>query len=190
MNEIAWRDVLFSALLGATFLFVAMMASVTLKAVEKIQHSSPPGNLMVMITWPEGPDDVDLWVDGPRELRPVGYSDKSGVEWNLLRDDRGRVGDVTPLNYENAYTRGYSAGEYVVDVHAFSTPVVPVTVTVEVSMNRGNGKGSTTVLFETKVTLDHEGQELTAVRFKLDERGRVVPGSVNHIFKPLRSSSE
>jgi hypothetical protein len=32
------------------------------------------------------------------------------------------------------------------------------------------------------------GQELTAIRFKLDAKGGLVPGSLNSIYKPLRAA--
>ena len=60
--------------------------------------------------------DIDLWVKGPND-GSVGYSKPSGLVFNLLRDDRGLVGDHTPLNYEISFTRGIIPGEYQANVH-------------------------------------------------------------------------
>src|SRR6266576_7335291 len=46
---------------------------------------------------------------------PVGYSSKSGVIFNLVRDDLGKGSDPNSMNYEIAYGRGHWPGEYVVN---------------------------------------------------------------------------
>jgi hypothetical protein len=40
------------------------------------------------------------------------------------------------------------------------------------------------------VELRKEGQELTALRFRLDANGDLVVGSVNSLFKPLRVAAK
>src|SRR5918994_1319642 len=138
----------------------------------------PPGNVVVAITWPEGNTDIDLWVTGPGEIVPVGYSNKGGVLFNLLRDDLGKMPDATPLNYENAYSRGVVAGEYIVNVHCYRCAVLPQRVAVEVSVNAGDrGKGVKPIA-TTALELRANGEEKTALRFRLDEQGNVEPGSM------------
>lgn len=146
----------------------------------------PPGNLIVTITWPPGNADVDLWVDGPGELAPVGYSNTSGLLWNLLRDDRGTFLDTTGINYENAYTRGIVSGDYVINVHCFRCAVLPQRVEVEIAVQREDVKG-VDVIATTSIPLTQNGQELTALRFSLTRDGDLVPGSMHHVFKRLRS---
>ena len=69
----------------------------------------PPGNVMVEANWPPGMDsDVDLWVQAPGDV-PVGYSNKGGAVFNLLRDDLGQQLDLSGLNYESSYSRGVRA---------------------------------------------------------------------------------
>jgi hypothetical protein len=151
--------------------------------------ADPPGNIVVAITWPEGNTDIDLWVTGPGEPRPVGYSNKGGVLFNLLRDDLGNFPDATPFNYENAYSRGIVAGEYIVNVHCYRCPVVPQTVHVEVSINDGKpGKGMKP-LATTSVELSRTGEERTALRFTLTADGTLVENSLNNVFRPLRSAA-
>ena len=120
----------------------------------------------------------------------MGYSNKGGLLWNLLRDDLGTQPDATPLNYENAYTRGITPGEYIINVHCYRCPVLPVPVDVEVSVKTDNGnKSSMNIIATTRVELQQHGEELTALRFKLTEEGKLVAGSVNHLFKSLRAQS-
>jgi hypothetical protein len=40
----------------------------------------------------------------------------------------------------------------------------------------------------TTVPLNKVGQELTAIRFSLDSQGRLIAGSLNSLYKPLRSA--
>jgi hypothetical protein len=61
--------------------------------------------------------------------RPVGYSNKSGQIFNLLRDDLGKAHDITDYNYEVAYTRG---GEYVVNLHMYRGRSVSYPVAVKI----------------------------------------------------------
>jgi hypothetical protein len=148
----------------------------------------PPGNVIVAIAWAEGNTDIDLWVAGPGEIVPVGYSNKGGVLFNLLRDDLGNLPDATPLNYENAYSRGVVPGEYVVNVHCYRCPVVPQKVDVEVSINTGGNGKSVKPVATTALELRANGQEKTALRFRLDASGNIEPRSMNNIFRPLRAA--
>lgn len=175
-------------LLGFVFMIVAMIPHLNPPATE--DKAEPPGNVIAHIVWPEGNTDVDLWVTGPGEVRPVGYSNSGGLLWNLLRDDLGTSPDATSINYENAYTRGVTPGEYIINVHCFRCPVFPVPVDVEVSLkNDGVGKAGLRIIATTQVVLQSKGEEVTALRFKLTEKGELVPNSVNHVFRPLRSGS-
>jgi hypothetical protein len=49
-------------------------------------------------------------------------------------------------------------------------------------------EGGAATLAATRVRLDREGQEVTAFRFTLNDKGDMVPGSLNAVFKPLRSA--
>ena len=74
---------------------------------------------MVEANWPPELDsDVDLWVQAPGDV-PVGYSNKGGAVFNLLRDDLGQQLDLSGLNYETAYSRGIVPGEYTVNLHLY-----------------------------------------------------------------------
>jgi hypothetical protein len=186
VNSTIFRDLTLLMLLG--FVAMVMWMLPHLNPPEQDTNSEPPGNLIAHITWPEGDNDVDLWLLGPNALSSVGYSNKSGALWNLLRDDLGGSNDLTPLNYENAYTRGIIAGTYVLNVHCYRCTGLPIEVALEVSLSKKDGDKTTTkVLGGTRVTLHSNKQELTAMRFDLTKEGVIVAGSVNHIYEPLRN---
>ena len=184
--DTVFRDMLFIVLFGFIACVVLLLPYINPKAQASTKDADPPGNVLIEARWADGlAADVDLWVQGP-DGNPVGYSRKSGPLFNLLRDDLGTAGDVGPLNYETSYSRGVLAGEYVVNVHAYRGKY-PVEVFVVASVKTSPHQ-SAQPLVKATVTLHREGEELTAFRFRLTADGRLVPGSVNKVFKPVRAA--
>ncbi|HEY7688586.1 MAG TPA: hypothetical protein VH835_07820 [Dongiaceae bacterium] len=184
-----FRDTIMLALAGFVSVVVLLLPHINPKAKEAEAGVTAPGNVIIEAQWADGLDaDVDLWVRAPGD-RPVGYSNKAGKIFNLLRDDLGKPLDITNLNYEVAYTRGTPAGDYVINLHLYRALVqsTPVDVRVVASV-RKNPSSDSTPLVTTTVPLKKVGQELTAIRFKLDAKGGLVPGSLNSIYKPLRAA--
>ena len=143
---------------------------------------------MIEINWPSEIDaDVDLWVEAPGD-RPVGYSNKGGRVFNLLRDDLGQFRDLTDVNYEVAYSRGVVEGEYTINLHLYrnKSAILPVPVTMVASVKRTNG-ANLKRLTSAKIELGYTGEEVTAIRFALNKAGEIVPGSMHKLFKPLRT---
>lgn len=157
-------------------------------------NAEPPGNLIASIAWNEGNIDVDLWLNGPAEPVAIGYSNKGGVLWNLLRDDLGDWPDAGRLNYENAYTRGVVPGEYTINAHCYRCPQLPVTVDLEVSFATMAGepgvKSGTKVIFTTSAQITKDHQEITLINFRMDAEGNVDPASLNHVFRALRAGGK
>lgn len=146
------------------------------------EQATPPGNMIVSISWAPGGDDVDLWIGAPDDNKAVGYSNKGGRVFNLLRDDLGTDGDGSPYNKEDAYSRGLPDGRYVVNIHGYSleheTPVQ-----VEIAIADG---GATRSVVKTTLTLKPK-QERTVISFRL-VNGQVETGSENSVYVPLRSA--
>lgn len=189
-TDVVWRDLILLALLGMTACVILMLAWVN-PGKSASSEVKAPGALMVDLVWPENnPSDVDLWVQAPGDV-PVGYSNKGGVVFNLLRDDLGSHADILPTNYENAYGRAIVPGEYAVNVHLFrATGSLPMDCKLQVSVRSPASGNVVNTLLVTTVTLRREGEERTAFRFRLDEDGAIVPGSVHAAFKPLRSGNK
>ena len=185
-SGVTYRDFLFLAVIGFVAM-VVLMYPLLQPPVEPTEGADPPGNLIVALYWPEGDIDIDVWLLGPGDIAPVGYSNKSGKLFNLLRDDLGFPDK--DRNYENAFTRGIVAGEYIINLHLFRG-TAPVTVDVEISVNTGKpGKSDMKRLLTTKVELKRYGEEKTAVRFLLDAEGNITPGTTNSVFRPLRAAN-
>jgi hypothetical protein len=171
---------------------VLMLAHINPKAASaRATDTAPPGNVLVEATWPPGMDsDVDLWVQAPGDI-PVGYSNKGGAVFNLLRDDLGQQLDLSGLNYESSYSRGIVPGEYTVNLHLYRNragqPDIPVTVIVSTKPTSADPARQ---ILMSKVELAREGQERTVFRFRLTETGNLVAGSVNSLPRPLRSGTK
>ena len=185
-SDTVFRDVILLALSG--FVAVVLILLPHLHPPLEAKEAPPPGNVVVEINWPSKIDaDVDLWVEAPGD-QPVGYSNKGGKVFNLLRDDLGQFRDLTDVNYEVAYSRGVVEGEYTINIHLYrnKSAVVPVPVTVVASVKRSDG-ANLKRLTSAKVELGYTGEEVTVVRFALNKAGEIVPGSMHDLFKPLRS---
>jgi hypothetical protein len=107
----AWLDTALLMLGGFVLMTIMMLVAVNPPAKSsEVEGVAAPGNVIIEAQWGDQLDaDVDLWVQAPSDV-PVGYSNKSGRIFNLLRDDLGRAQDVTDYNHETAYSRGTPAG--------------------------------------------------------------------------------
>ena len=188
VNGTVFRDVITLALCGFVAVVILLLPHLNPKQeAQAATASMVPGNVMVEARWADELDtDVDLWVQAPGDV-PVGYSNKSGLIFNLLRDDLGRNADPTQLNYEVSYSRGIPPGEYAVNLHMYrnKSKVSPVKVTVVTSVKKPTSESAKQIL-TSSIDLVTENQETTVYRFKLTEAGELVPGSVNSLPKPLR----
>jgi hypothetical protein len=183
-----FRDVIMLALAGFVAMVILLLPHLNPPGEALDETTQPPGNVIVEVRWPDELDaDVDLWVEAPGDV-PVGYSNKGGAIFNLLRDDLGKRADATGLNYEVSYSRGIPAGEYTVNLHLYrnASNVFPIPVTVVASVKR-SPKESARQLLASKVELVREGEEVTVYRFRLSEDGSLVPGSVHSLQRNLRA---
>lgn len=180
--EWSYRDLLWSTVV----VFMAMAILAVVAVVKQTADAAvSPGNIMVQLWWDRNVDaDVDLWVQAPGE-RPVGYSNKGGVTFNLLRDDLGKTSDEQSRNYELAVGRGIPAGEYTINARLYtlrSAGPVPCRVTVTLASG-----ASPMVIADQSFTLTALGEEQTAIRFRLDESHGA--SGFNRLPRALRSSA-
>jgi hypothetical protein len=183
-----FRDVITLALAGFVAMVILLLPHLNPRREDAQAGAEPPGNVIIEVRWPDELDsDVDLWVEAPGDI-PVGYSNKGGAIFNLLRDDLGQRADATDLNYEVTYSRGIPPGEYTINVHLYRNAgaVLPIPVTVVTSVKKSPAERARQLL-ASKVELVREGQELTVYRFRLAEGGELVSGSVHALQRDLRA---
>ena len=183
-----FRDVLMLVLFG--FVTIVVLVLPHLNPPEAAADATPPGNVVVEMRWPDDIDaDVDLWVQAPGDT-PVGYSNKGARYFNLLRDDLGKDNETTGLNFEVAFSRGTPAGEYTVNAHLYrnQSAGTPIEVVVAVSV-KATRDASLRPVATRRIQLAQVGQEITAMRFTLDDAGNLVAGSIHDLPRLLRSAS-
>jgi hypothetical protein len=145
-----------------------------------------PGNLMIWIRWPDDVDiDVDLWVQAPGD-KPIGYSNRAGKTFNLLRDDLGSISDTTKLNYEVVFGRDMPDGRYTVNIHLYrnGSELTLVPVNADISINHGS---SAVLIAKKKVVLTSVGEEITVANFTL-YNGKLA-GDIDGNYVPLRDAN-
>ncbi|MBV8924349.1 MAG: hypothetical protein JOZ74_03155 [Bradyrhizobium sp.] len=188
---------LFKALQVVAFLFFIALLAISPDSKEGKVDSK--AEFIITMDWPDNhPDDLDLFVQDP-----IGniawYRHREAGFLTLDRDDRGGANDFilvndrkipSPIREEIVTVRGLVAGEYTVNVSHFqATTGQPVAATVKVQKLNPTAQ----VIFDDKVTVDHTGDEKTAVRFRLDAEGKVIdvhrrPKSLLETFRNVRAN--
>jgi hypothetical protein len=186
-SQVAFIDLLFNTLVGFVFLFI--LAFILINPIAKKSDVEVVAEFIVKINWPtDSPDDIDLWMRDPLG-NYVGFKSKDVGLMSLNRDDLGTANDMVydPTgkqikvfrNEEMVTIRGIVPGEYIVNVHYYGKKIavetsgeknyapMPVQVQIE-KMNPYN------VIFSKEVELRGKGQELTVIRFTVDEKGNVT----------------
>ncbi|QKC99159.1 hypothetical protein [Mesorhizobium sp. NZP2298] len=181
-----WLFAFVDVLLGLTFVF----ASYVFLALPQINPPTkaspeavpPPGDMMICMTW-QGHNDLDLWATAPGQEIATGYSHKGGNVLDLVRDDLG-MDDSEPVRQECQFGRGLPDGRYVVNVHGYSVLEKVAKVRIEIRMGDG-----LPLLFPAANLDIRQAQERTVAQFRL-AGGRVVAGSMNEVYVPLRSAGK
>ena len=188
---------LFKALQVVAFLFFLALLAISPDSKEGKVDSK--AEFIITMDWPDShPDDLDLFVQDP-----VGniawYRHREAGFLTLDRDDRGGANDFivingrkipSPIREEIVTVRGIVPGEYTVNVSHFqATTGRPVDATVKVQKLNPTAQ----VIFDDKVTVDHTGDEKTALRFWLDGEGKVIdvqqrPKSLLETFRNVRQN--
>lgn len=182
----ALSDVLFNPGMLFFMLFLIILVFINPPKAAKDAEIKMPGNIMVWIRWPDYVDvDVDLWAQSPGDSA-VGYSNRAGNTFNILRDDLGNVRDTTKFNYEVIFGRDMPNGRYTINAHLFrnGSELIEIPVDADVFMSYGSRAVS---IAKKKVVLKSVGQEITIANFVL-LNGKLV-GKPDDTYTPLRSAS-
>jgi len=188
-NGDAFTDLLFNALLGFAFMFFISFA-----LIQKPQDGGKidsKAEFIISAEWEEyNPDDIDLIVEDPQGNIVYFQRQQAGL-MHLDRDDRGTLADrimidgvevENPANQEVVTIRGYMEGEYVVNLLYYkSNFIAPLKVKVKVEKINPRLE----VVYFNDFFLKKIGDEITAVRFILDDKGNVL--DLNQLQKPIIS---
>ena len=183
----AFTDLLFNALLGFAFMFVAAFA--LMADPTEGGNIESKAEILITVRWEDRhPDDVDTLVEDPQG-NLIWYHNRDTGLMHLDRDDRGLFQDrvvldglevSNPINQETVTVRALQPGEYVVNVlHYQSNYPDPLPVTIKVEKLNPEVR---LVYYGTR-ELTGVGDEQTAVRFAIGADGRVT--GTNELRKNL-----
>ena len=180
---LAFRDMLF--LMVFSLVVVIFLLTFLINPVRKPDEVPLRTQILIEATWPSGTAyDVDLWGTGP-DGQPVGWGAfQAGPSLNLERDDRGKINDTSALNYEWMSVRSRDPGEYTFNIHLYNEFDDPLPVPVKVKVT---GKGDIGEIFDGEILVERRKQEITVVRFTLDQRGDLVRDSIHDLYQPILS---
>ena len=190
-NDVVFRDVILLALTGFISMVILLLPFVN-PPTEEESSTTPPGNVIIELFWDNKRDvDIDLWVKAPDDI-PVGYSNKGGIFFNLLRDDLGIYKDNSPVNYEVSYSRGISRGKYTANLHLYredKAPFVPIIAEMLISVVDPDTNKRSQILRTTK-KLEVVGEEITVFHFELDKKGKLNKDTITNNYVKLRSGNK
>ena len=215
-STIGFTDLLFNILVGFAFLFI--IAFILIKPEAKKHDFERRAEFVVVLEWDhDQSDDIDLYVQDPTGGR-VSFRNPIVNFMHLDKDDLGYVNDIVMnvdgtitkvnINREVVTIRGIIPGEYIINVHYYSTRQTEAAFssltrerrgdTEIISVDRhGVGKPNKKkkriltvkielhkvnpyeILWIGEKSFDRRGQEETFVRFTIDQKGKVV-GAFTH----------
>ena len=213
-STIGFTDLLFNILVGFAFLFI--IAFILIKPEAKKHDFERRAEFVVVLEWDhDQSDDIDLYVQDPTGNR-VSFRHPIVNFMHLDKDDLGYVNDIVMnvdgtitkvnINREVVTIRGIIPGEYIINVHYYSTRQTEAALSSLTRERRGdteiisvdrhgvgkpNKKRTLTVKIELhkvnpyqilwigEKSYDRRGQEETFVRFTVDSKGKVV-GAFTH----------
>ncbi len=186
-SQDAFTDLLFNALLGFVFMFVAAFS--LMGDPTKSGNVENKAEILITVRWADRhPDDVDTLVEDPQG-NLVWYHNRDTGLMHLDRDDRGLFQDrvmldgvevSNPINQETVTLRALKPGEYVVNVlHYQSNYKEPLPVSVKVEKLNPR----VTLIYYGIRELTGVGDEQTAVRFTIGANGEVT--GTNELKKSL-----
>ena len=209
-STIGFTDLLFNILVGFAFLFI--IAFLLIKPEAKKHDFERRAEFVIVMEWnDEQPDDIDLYVQDPTGKK-VSFRTPIMNFMYLDKDDLGYANDVVKnvdgtitkvnINREVVTIRGIIPGEYIINVHYYSTRQAEAALSTLSGERRGDseiisaarhGQGKPTgkpltvkvelhkvnpytILWVGEKPFDHRGQEETFVRFTVDQKGELIGG--------------
>jgi len=185
----SFLDLLFNMLLAFTALFVLSFALINQNKDISKSSVEVKAEFIITMSWPDDMDnDIDIYIEDPLENLVFFRSREVGL-MHLDRDDLGFKNDTVetpqgimkyPYNREVVTFRGFHPGEYCVNVHAYKmNDKRPCPVTIQIDKVNPNLK----TLMISQTILETQGDEKTAIRFKLNKDGLIE--SSNTIRKKI-----
>jgi hypothetical protein len=180
----SFLDLLFNMLLAFTALFVLAFSLINQNKDQSKSSVEVKAEFIVTMIWPDDMDnDIDIYAEDPVGNIVCFRRREEGL-MHLDRDDFGFKNDMVnspngqikyPYNREIITFRGYHAGEYCINAHAYKkNDERPCPVTIQ--LDKINPKMKTILI--NQVVLEKSGDEKTVLRFILNKQGEIESTSL------------
>ncbi len=165
-------------------LFVVALIFINENKKQDLENSS---KIVYTTSW--GDDvcvDVDMWIEDSYDRKKnlsVGYLRLEGKHTVMLRDDRGcsPAFDTTNKNFEIGFSKNTSKGWVNINLLLYSynnSDIEDTPINVEFSLVYKNNKGAS-LSYVRNIILKNLNEEVTAVNFRVNDKGFIVPSSIN-----------
>ena len=175
---LSFIDFLFILLLAFISMFI--LALLLINPITKKSEIERKAEYIITLEWDDkSHDDIDIWIEDPVG-NILSFRNKVAGLLHLDKDDLGQINDIiylpdgtrqiVELNREVATFRGWTKGEYVVNVHMY-TKRSNGDAWIKVTMLRVNPYR---LLWEENRLISHHGEEITIRRFTLNQQGDIT----------------
>lgn len=179
-NPTTLHDLLMNTLLGFVLLFTVAILLINPDAHKADIETK--AEYVITLTWSSDlVSDVDIWVEDPLG-NILFFRDKEKGLMHLDRDDLGNDNDYVFVNgvmvtnennQEIVSIRGFIPGEWVINLHLYmNKDGEGVEIPVRVKITKLNPK--VVDVFNKKITLKTEKEEVTVTRFVMDSQGDII----------------
>ena len=172
-NLLSFIDLLFNLMLGFAAMFLLSLAMISAKQ-DKIENIKKDVAYYIRIEWQGDLDtDIDMWLQDPSGDM-IGYRDKQRNHMYLERDNLGNdynLKEPGHINEEVISVLKGQSGWYTLNLHWFDRRMdsrLP-----EVKWQIIKMKPSMENIASGSTILKFKGQELTAIRFKMNKDGMI-----------------
>jgi hypothetical protein len=178
-----WRPL--PAFAAIDFLSCLLVVFVAVALLSRPPQVKTYGAYAVVITWPKGINDVDLYVRDPTGA--ISYFQKPQVDQMQLEHDDLGTGATSYAhskeNQERTVLRSATPGQWIANIRLFAS--LPGSGPVPVAVTLWDMRTADRVVYKDTRRLVHQGDEQTAFRFTIDHSGNLA--GISHL--PLNLSS-
>ena len=175
---LGYRDTLM-LLTGSVLMILVLILLVISDKSKAAYDIQPKGKIIVDIAWPgRTGTDMDIWLADPIDRIPISFNRHHGDACDLVRDDLGKDDVGQYPHYENVTCRKAPAGQYIVDVNMYSNQGGYTDIPVQVDLKFLKANGDVESKHEVKMVFTKTQVDQTAFVFNLDDKGELVPGSL------------
>jgi hypothetical protein len=172
-----WRPL--PAFAAIDFLSCLLVVFVAVALTSRPPQVKTYGAYAVVLTWPKGPNDVDLYVRDPQGATAF-FGNPQVDQMQLEHDDLGTARTAyahANENQERIVLRSAAPGQWIANVQLYNRVqgVAPILVAVTLWDLRTEDR----VAYKDTRTLKRNGDERTAFRFTIDHAGKIA--GISHL---------